>query len=135
MVLNWSFGMQHAITNNLTIDANYVGNHGQHLFDFADLNQPLPGANTNPAAENARRPYFATLPVSWTNASCWWAVYRLSLTTMRSRWSLTERASHGLNFIATYTYSHASDTVIVRSDAACSSRQQKYRCGVWKLFV
>ena len=69
MVLNWNFGVQHAITNNLTLDASYVGNYGQHLFDYTDINQPIPAVPTvatiagitspgaNSAAENALRPY------------------------------------------------------------------------------
>ncbi len=68
MVLNWNFGVQHAITNNLTLDVSYVGNKGQHLSDYTDLNQPLPGASGT-AAENARRPYTFERGVSlfWRN--------------------------------------------------------------------
>ena len=108
MVMNWSFGLQHAITNNLTIDANYVGTHGQHLFDFADPNQPTPGANTNPGVENARRPFFGKYPYLGQ-------IKLLGAVTALSNYDalqvvVTERASHGLNFIATYTYSHSLDT-------------------------
>ncbi len=61
--------MQHAITNSLTLDASYVGNHGEHLFDYIDINQPNPGVPTatttagitspgaNTTKENAQRPY------------------------------------------------------------------------------
>ena len=120
MVLNWNVGVQHAITNNLTIDASYVGNHGQHLFDYIDINQPNPFVPTtastagitspgaNSSKENALRPYDAEYP--------WFSMLRmLGAISNRSNYNalqvtLRERASHGLTFLAAYTYSHALDT-------------------------
>ncbi len=37
---NWNLDIQHAITNNLSIDFGYVGNHGSKLLGKLDLNQP-----------------------------------------------------------------------------------------------
>ena len=37
---NWNVGVQRAITNNLSVDVAYVGNHATKLVGFADLNQP-----------------------------------------------------------------------------------------------
>jgi hypothetical protein len=109
-VLNWSFGVQHAITNNLTIDANYVGTHGQHLFDSIDINQPAPGANTSAAVENLRRPYTVNGQFPWFSQ-----MRVLAAATNVSNYNalqviVRERASHGLTMIATYTYGHALDT-------------------------
>jgi Carboxypeptidase regulatory-like domain len=42
-VNNWNIEIQHAITNNLSIDVGYVGNHGSKLLGKLDLNQPAPG--------------------------------------------------------------------------------------------
>jgi len=39
-VENWSFGIQRAITNNLSLDISYVGNHGVKLIGMTDVNQP-----------------------------------------------------------------------------------------------
>ncbi len=39
-VSNWSFGIQRALTNNLSLDVSYVGNHGTKLIGALDLNQP-----------------------------------------------------------------------------------------------
>jgi hypothetical protein len=39
-VENWSFGIQRAITNNLSLDISYVGNHGVKLVGMTDVNQP-----------------------------------------------------------------------------------------------
>jgi Carboxypeptidase regulatory-like domain len=104
MVLNWNFGIQHAITNSLTLDVSYVGDHGQHLNGFNDINKPIPGAGST-ANEQVRRPYLAPYP--WlatmlvfgadTNLSNYNALQVIA----------RERASHGLTFLATYTYAHA----------------------------
>ena len=43
-VENWSLGIQRAITNNLSLDISYVGNHGTKLLGKMDINQAAPGA-------------------------------------------------------------------------------------------
>jgi hypothetical protein len=108
MAMNWSFGIQHAITNSLTIDVNYAGTHGQHLFDFIDVNQPTSGANTSPAVENSRRPLASQYP--------WFSQIKLLGGTTNVSWyhglqiMATQRASRGLSFIASYTWAHSLDT-------------------------
>ena len=49
-VSNWNLDIQHAITNNLSIDVGYVGNHGTKLLGKLNLNQPTPFAGWTPAA-------------------------------------------------------------------------------------
>jgi Carboxypeptidase regulatory-like domain len=39
-VSTWSLGIQRAITNDLSIDISYVGNHGTKFLGFTDINQP-----------------------------------------------------------------------------------------------
>jgi len=41
-VNNWNLDVQHAITNSLSIDVGYVGNHGTKLLGKQNLNQPAP---------------------------------------------------------------------------------------------
>ncbi len=41
-VVTWNFGMQREITHNLTIDVNYVGNHGTRILRVLDANPPQP---------------------------------------------------------------------------------------------
>jgi hypothetical protein len=41
---NWSLGITHAITNNLSLEVSYVGNHGANMTGFVDLNQAPLGA-------------------------------------------------------------------------------------------
>ncbi|HKV37766.1 MAG TPA: TonB-dependent receptor, partial [Blastocatellia bacterium] len=40
----WSLGVQHAFTNNLSLDLSYVGNHGTKLLGLTDLNNPILGS-------------------------------------------------------------------------------------------
>jgi len=40
-VSNWSLDLQHSITNNLSVDIGYVGNHGTKLVSALDINQPI----------------------------------------------------------------------------------------------
>jgi Carboxypeptidase regulatory-like domain/TonB dependent receptor len=65
-VTNWTLGIQHAFTANLSLDVAYVGNHGARLPGIADINQaPLgaqfPGAGTLTGT--------ALSEVGWCNAN------------------------------------------------------------------
>ncbi|HXA05089.1 MAG TPA: hypothetical protein VNY30_09630, partial [Bryobacteraceae bacterium] len=46
-VTQWSLDLQQALTNNLTLDLVYVGNHGTRLLGKIDNNQALPGTGWN----------------------------------------------------------------------------------------
>ena len=48
-VTDFSVDIQRAITNNISLDVGYVGNHGTKLVGALDINQPLPGAGWNAA--------------------------------------------------------------------------------------
>ena len=39
-VIDYSFDIQRAITNNVSLDIGYVGNHGTKLIGVLDVNQP-----------------------------------------------------------------------------------------------
>jgi hypothetical protein len=39
-ISTWSLGIQRALTNNLSLDISYVGNHATKLVGLSDLNQP-----------------------------------------------------------------------------------------------
>jgi hypothetical protein len=42
-VTDWTVGIQHAFSSNLSLDVSYVGNHGTDLVGVIDANQPMPG--------------------------------------------------------------------------------------------
>ena len=60
-VESWSLGIQRAITNSLSLDIEYVGNHGVKLVGFTDINQPQqvggfsPGGETQTTRQRGRR--------------------------------------------------------------------------------
>ena len=148
-VSTWTLTIQRAITNNMSLEVAYVGNHGTKLVGFADINQPPLGAgyclNPNPltpaqladacgpnrsfgtntpmvpcvvapAAMNncpdnvqavqEARPFFKQFPYLGE-------IDQLSNQDKSNynglQVTLTQRPTHGLSFLAGYTYSHALD--------------------------
>jgi hypothetical protein len=120
-VSTWSLGIQRAITNDLSLDVSYVGNHGTKFLGFADINEPPLGAgNTNIGTcvvasfllptptncEQAARPYYSQFPYLAQ-------IDRLS-NIDKSNYNglhvtVTQRPVHGLSFLLGYTFSHALD--------------------------
>jgi hypothetical protein len=122
-VAEWNLDIQRAITNSLTFDVAYVGNHGFATGGERDINQPLVGSGYTPAvitaclansanctpdtqAELQSAPYFVKFPyisqIGQTGNFDFSNYNALQAT-------VSERASHGLSFIVGYTYSHALD--------------------------
>jgi hypothetical protein len=129
---NWSLGITHAFTNNLSLEVGYVGTHGSELSGFVDLNQSplgsafctnatLTAAQLNPVdgacnplvakanrgdPEQQARPFSAAFPyLRYVNMTVNDA--RSNFHSMQA--TLTERTSHGLSFTAGYTYGHGLD--------------------------
>ena len=133
-VATYNMGIQRAITNNLSLEATYVGNHATKLLGLSDINQALqvggfsPGwgnpANPasaagqclasaskgynncapNTAAITAARPFAAQFPYLSY-------VYQLSNSNSSSynglQAALTQRTQHGLSYVLGYTWAHA----------------------------
>lgn len=104
-VTQWNLGVQHAFNSKTSLDVSYVGNHGTELWGLYDANTPTPGLSGS-AAEQLRRPFYSLFP------------YIANINEMANdddsnynalQTTLTERASHGLTFLAGYTYAHALD--------------------------
>ena len=122
--MQWNLDIQRAITNKLTMDVAYVGNHGANEQSEIDLNQPPVGTGwagtpttnclasaptysnckVNTAQEVAAGqyrgefPYFNTIGFA-TNGDI--SNYDALQATLQAR------GYHGLSFLAGYTYSHA----------------------------
>ena len=101
----WNIGVQRALTNSMTLEVAYVGNHGQHEFDLFDQNQPTPGV-AGAAAENLRRPFVSKYP--WFSSVQVWQGFQFSNYNGLQA-TLNQRVTHGLNFTAGYTFSHAQE--------------------------
>jgi hypothetical protein len=124
-VVSWNLGIQHAFTNNLSLDLAYVGNHAKGLLGINDVNAPPAGAgytsavmaacatdptasacSPNKAAEQASRPFSAAFPY-------FSYIYMLSNYDISNyeglQATLTQRPVHSLSYTLAYTYAHALD--------------------------
>jgi hypothetical protein len=122
-ITTWSLGIQRALTNDLSLDVAYVGNHATKLVGLSDLNQPPFGSGwtvaakaactANPSdpncapdagAEVAAQPYATQFPylayISWLSNSDFSNYNSLQV-------SMTQRPVHGLSFVMGYTFAHA----------------------------
>jgi hypothetical protein len=114
-VETWTFGIQRALSNNYTLEVNYIGDHSGNLAGTRDLNaidptNPLEngvGAGScNHCESITHRPYYGQFPfLQFINymSNIDVSNYNALQTT------LTARGYHGLGFVAAYTYSHALD--------------------------
>lgn len=106
----WSFGIQRQMTNAMMFEITYMGKAGNHLRATDNINQPAPGPGT-PAQVNARRPYplYGTISYyKWDGNSRY--------HSMQSR--LQQQYSHGLSFLASYTYSNSIDDTGPQTNAS-----------------
>jgi outer membrane receptor protein involved in Fe transport len=97
-VTNWTLGIQHAFTTDLSLDVAYIGNHGSRLPGMRDLNQPNLTTGVLPYAGTF--PYIGIIDFLSN-------LYRSNYNGLQT--TLTERTTHGLSFTAGYTYSHGLD--------------------------
>ncbi len=124
-VVNYNIGVTHAITPNLSLEVEFVGNHGYRLLNFADINQaplgaayclnaPLTAAQAADACKvggtgspvQEARPFFTKFPyLGFINH-----ISNRSYSDYNSlQVALTKRMSHGLAFNVGYTYGHGLD--------------------------
>jgi len=82
-VINWTLGVQHALSGKLGLDLAYVGNHGVKLPGVVDLNQPDPVTGATPFATQA--PYVAL--VNYLSEFLWLDLPRLTNDVHRSQLS------------------------------------------------
>ena len=121
----WNLDIQQAVTNKLALDVAYVGNHGYHLANNVNLDQPVLGAgwdttavtkclnpsavplysNCKPTGSSEVGQYTNEFPylsaVDWLENGGSFSNYDALQVTAQAR------AYHGLTFLSGYTYSHA----------------------------
>jgi len=95
-VASWNLGVQHAITPNLSLEVGYVGNRGERLLGFRDINQPVNGV----LPFGTKFPYIGFINYQSNDAH---SRYNSLQAT------LTQRTTHGVSFVAGYTYAHGLD--------------------------
>jgi hypothetical protein len=97
-IASWNFGVQHALGNNLSLELGYVGNLGERLILFRDINEIDPTRGVRPYA--ASFPYLKFINQASNGAHS-------NYNSLQA--TLTKRPSHGLSFLAGYTYGHGLD--------------------------
>jgi hypothetical protein len=130
--VSWNFGIQHQLTSKLTVEANYVGNHGTRILRVVDGNPPQPTAVnnlvtycSNPSnafgCSNSTLQYnllyyggdIGYLPNDAVNNNAF--LHTFTDQTSGHSWydglqaQVTERALRGLQIQLSYTWSHALD--------------------------
>jgi hypothetical protein len=99
-VMNFSLGVTHAFTPDLSLEVGYVGDHGARLTGFSDINQCAPTTGTCVQPYAGKFPYFNFINFMTNDV-------RSNYNSLQA--TLTKRMSHGLSLIAGYTYAHGLD--------------------------
>ena len=98
---NYNFTVEYGITTNTVATAAYVGSQAHHLIVLTNPNAPL-ALLANGAATSAEQPlpdFSSAIFMSYSGVSNYNALQA----------KLERRVAHGLNFLASYTWSHSLD--------------------------
>ena len=113
----WNLGVQHAFTNNLSLDVSYVGSHTSDIYETFNINSPSPG-DSGGSNEQGRRAFNTAANNSYGVAYPWFATINYSGNFGSANYAglqtnLTLRNVHGVTVSANYTLSHAlaQDTI------------------------
>jgi hypothetical protein len=115
---DWNLSIQRQLSATLGLEVAYVGTKGTHLQLIQNVNQPF----VNNGLYESTRPY-PTLPASSQiipaqclapNPACSYGTINLYNSTGNSNYNalwvtVTKHMSHGLSFIASYTFSKSLD--------------------------
>jgi hypothetical protein len=117
-VVTWTLGIQRTLSNNFTLEVNYIGDHSNNLVGVQDINaidptNPLENVvGTKPCKTTihdeciTHRPYYAQFPylqfINWLSN-----IDRSNFNALQT--TLTARGYHGLGFVGAYTYGHGLD--------------------------
>jgi hypothetical protein len=111
-MVTWTAGVQHAFTNNLSLNVAYVATHADELPELVNINQPARGTS-DPVAEELRRPYYSKFPY-FSNILQYSAVGYSNYRGLQV--NLLQRNSHGLTTQIAYTLASAKTTQSSDSD-------------------
>jgi hypothetical protein len=110
-ITSYSLGVQHSFGSNLSLEVGYVGNRGSRLTGFTDINQTVPSLVS--ATDPTGRPFGDSAKPATYYPYLKWIIRNTNdghsnYNSLQA--SLTKRVSHGLSFIAGYTFAHGLDT-------------------------
>jgi Carboxypeptidase regulatory-like domain/TonB dependent receptor-like, beta-barrel len=98
----WNFGIQRELTSHTTVSASYVGSHDGRLNLGGYKNVAVTPGPGNAATVASRRPYPYINPTYYDQS-----VGRSNYNAFQ--FSLDRRATQGLSYLVSYTYSKAMD--------------------------
>ena len=104
-IQQYSLGIQNEFANNWMLDVSYVGSAGRKLYQLRDLNQALVQTAGGPVG--ALSPGLSSLAVQGFGVHVLQSSANSSYNSLQV--GLTKRFSYGLQFLASYTYSHSLD--------------------------
>ncbi len=98
-VQEWSLTTEYALTRTTSLQVGYIGEQGQHIEDYGNVNQPtdLTNPNSTPYVNN---PNFGTGALLITES-------RAAMNFQALESTLRQRTQHGLEFTLNYTYGKA----------------------------
>jgi len=98
-IQEFNFTAEYAITHTTSLQVGYIGESGQHIEDYGNVNQyTIPGDQTSAPYYN--NPNFGTNGLLITESRA-----MMNFNAMES--TLRQRMSHGLEFTVNYTYGKA----------------------------
>jgi len=114
----WNLGVQHAFTNNISLDVSYVGSRSYNTINTLNLNQPAFGL-AGSSNEQLREPFFSAANNSYDIAYPWFKniTYLANgggadYTGLQMR--LTMRNVHGITLVFNSTTSHSLAQTMVQ---------------------
>jgi len=103
-IQQFSLGVQNEFARNWMLDLGYVGSTGRKLYRLVDLNQAFAPV---PFFPGALSPGLSSLAVQGFGVHTVQSSANSSYNSLQA--SVTKRFSHGLQFLASYTWSHSLD--------------------------
>ena len=121
---DWNLTVEQQLNNNLISRVSYVASHSTHLFSSVELN-PATYIAGSKLGTDARRRYPGYSNIVESNMGGNGSYHSLQV-------SLQQRLSHGLNFLANYTFSKALDNLPYASNNSFAQPGQSYVLPVYK---
>jgi len=105
MSQKWSAAVQRQLGWDTNLEVSYLGSHGSHLLTVWNINQPTNTAD--PTAPTAPRRLIPEIDSPIVNTATFGKSNYHALAVKGEK-----RLSHGLSFLASYTWSHALSDVV-----------------------
>ena len=103
-IQQFSLGVEHEFANNWMLNLSYIGSTGRKMYRLVDFNQEVAPVAFAPGPFS---PGLSSLAVQGFGIHAMQSSSNSSYNSLQA--SVTKRFSHGLQFLASYTWSHSLD--------------------------